>query len=258
MTELGSNPEYQAREMLRSYLKSIGRDDNYVDVQTTILFDEGGYVAHFSYCDPWLRDSLKARILVSGCAIGTELKVAERFGFREVVGTEVDQPYIDIVAVRFREKPNITATVYDGEHLPFEDRMFSFVASSHIIEHTRSPFQYLREHLRVLNRGGMMFIEFPTRYHWRELHTGLPSLEWLPTPLRNLGLFCTRWLPISPQAKAGYRAILGTLRPVSVWQIKMYLSWVLRVHKISARVGHHYSPAPGYVRMLIIRNQPAA
>src|SRR5260370_4832201 len=74
--------------------------------------------------------------------------------------------------------------------LPFEDGSFSFLASGHIIEHTSSPMHYLREQLRVLQAGGFLFLEFPSRYHSIELHTGTSSVEWLPAPLRSWAL---RW-----------------------------------------------------------------
>jgi hypothetical protein len=128
------------------------------------------------------------------------------------------------------------------------------VISGHIIEHTRSPFSYLREHLRVLQAGGYMFLEFPNRYHWMELHTNLPSLEWLPAFLRRaiIMVLCSRLMPLSAQAKQRYHAILTTLKPVSRWQVW----WWLKRSPGRAIIEHHTVPAPGILRLIVRKLAP--
>jgi len=39
----------------------------------------------------------------------------------------------------------------DAQHLPFKDKTFSFVYSSHVIEHVDNPFLMLKELIRVAN-----------------------------------------------------------------------------------------------------------
>jgi ubiquinone/menaquinone biosynthesis C-methylase UbiE len=140
--------------------------------------------------------------------------------------------------------------LYGGKTLPFEDGSFSFLASGHIIEHTSSPMHYLHEQLRVLQTGGFLFLEFPSRYHSIELHTGTSSVEWLPAPLRSWAL---RWRMSRfggrPEAERPlYRDILTTLKPISTWQVRV---WLRLASSHDSRVVHQYQPAPGYVRMLI-------
>jgi SAM-dependent methyltransferase len=197
-------------------------------------------------------ESARRRLLVSGCAAGSEMIIARRFGFQEILGTEVVQEYVEITNRRVVGQHGFCALMYDGHNLPFANDTFTSIVSGHIIEHTPSPYSYLKEHIRVLAPGGFMFLEFPNRYHRIELHTGLPSLEYLPAPLRSLGLrlLASRFSPLTPDRRRSYDAIRRTLQPVSVWQISSYL---MRMPFRSPRIAHHYSPAPGYTRMLITK-----
>jgi ubiquinone/menaquinone biosynthesis C-methylase UbiE len=161
----------------------------------------------------------------------------------------VRDAYVKICASRFAENPNIRAVLYNGDKLPLEDNTFSSVLSGHIIEHTRNPKFYLHEHIRVMQERAYMFLEFPTRYHVRELHTGLPSLEWLPKPLRYMALsaILSKRSPFSEGTRKSYRAVLETLEPVSRWQIQ----WWLRQMPWRSTIENWTMPAPGVVRMIV-------
>jgi SAM-dependent methyltransferase len=178
--------------------------------------------------------------------------IARRYGFQEIFGTEVAPEYVQIASQRLLDQNGFQVFLYDGRNLPFANDAFTAIVSGHIIEHTPSPYEYLKEHIRVLAPGGFLFLEFPNRYYPIELHTGLPSLEHLPRPLRFLGLRCraSRLSRFSPDQRKLYRYILDTLQPVSAWQIRMYLS-LMSLPK--SRVVHQYSPAAGFTRMLITK-----
>lgn len=236
----------QAR--LREYLTRIGQWSVEANVQN--LFSEDGYRDRFNYFAPRMPASTRRCLLVSGCAVGSEMIVARRYGFLEIRGTEINTVYAEIARERVQGQPGFDVVVYDGKHLPYQDGTFSAITSGHIIEHTPSPFAYLREHMRVLAPGGIMFIEFPGRYHPVELHTGLPSLEYLPWPLRSLMLRyrASRFSGLPEQQRARYKDIRRTLQPISVWQIRLYL----RLMSLwGGRALHAYEPAPGFVRMLV-------
>jgi SAM-dependent methyltransferase len=243
--------ESECRARLTKYLTAVGQEP--VDRNADELFSlESGVRDRFNYFAPRMPESARRRLLVSGCAAGSEMIIARGFGFQEILGTEVVQDYVDITNQRLQAQEGFCALLYDGRDLPFADCTFSAVVSGHIIEHTPDPYNYLREHMRVLAPRGFLFLEFPNRYHRIELHTGLPSLEYLPTPLRSLGLrlLSSRFSTLSTDKRRGYDAIRRTLQPVSVWQIKAYLS---RMAFGDSRVVHHYAPVPGYTRMLITR-----
>jgi SAM-dependent methyltransferase len=251
--EFVPDPQNEAacRARLIEYLTRVGQ----IPVERNVeeLFSlESGMSDRFNYFTPRMPKSARRRLLVSGCAAGSEMIIARSYGFQEVIGTEVVKEYVDITRQRLRAQDGFDVFLYDGENLPFASESFTAVVSGHIIEHTPSPYHYLKEHMRVLGPGGVAFLEFPNRYHPIELHTGLPSLEYLPRPLRALGLrYCASKFSLFEESKRKrYNDILQTLQPVSVWQIRAYL---LRMGYETAKVVHNYAPVPGYTRMLILK-----
>gem|GEM_PF-2641842 len=229
----------------------VAKGQHHVEENVEQLFSlQSGVCDRFDYFSPRMPASARRRLLVSGCAAGSELIIGRRYGFQQVCGTDVDAELVGIARERLAGAPGFEIVHYDGRRVPYEDRSFTAVVSGHIIEHTPSPFAYFKEHLRVLAPGGWFFLEFPNRYHRVELHTGLPSLEYLPDPLRALALRyrASRFSRYSPEQRRRYADVLNTLRPVSRWQIALFLlfSGIPR-----ARVAHAYAPLPGYVRMLI-------
>lgn len=243
--------EIACRAVLEEYLTRIGQEP--VDRNVDELFSlESGVCDRFDYFAPRLPESARRRLLVSGCAVGSEMIIARRYGFQEILGTEVVPEYVQITQRRLLDSNGFGVVLYDGHHLPFPNDTFSAIVSGHIIEHTPSPYEYLKEHLRLLASGGFLFLEFPNRYHRVELHTGLPSLEYLPRPLRSMALrYCaSRFSVFSPDKRRLYDSVRRTLQPVSVWQIKTYL---LMMREWRPRVIHHYSPARGFTRLLITK-----
>lgn len=251
--EFLAEPDREAACLTRltEYLRRVGQVP--VERNAEELFSlESGMSDRFNYFATRMPESTRRRLLVSGCAAGSEMIIARKYGFQEVIGTEVVQEYVEITRQRLLGQAGFDVFFYDGKNLPFSTDSFTAVVSGHIIEHTPSPYDYLKEHVRVLAPGGFLFLEFPNRYHHIELHTGLPSLEYLPKPLRSLGLryFASSFSMFSADKRRRYNDILQTLQPVSVWQIKMYLS---RMKFPNARVIHHYAPVPGYTRLLIVK-----
>ena len=133
---------------------------------------------------------------------------------------------------------------------PTKTSYFDLLLSGHIIEHTASPLEYLRESLRVIRPGGVLSLEFPTRYHLIEMHTGLVSFEWLPTRLRNaiVRLLSSRMSPLSELHKGWYESFITTgLRQVSRPDIFRWLRQIgVRYQEL-----HHAMPAPGIVRTVL-------
>ncbi len=189
-------------------------------------------------------------MLISGCAIGSEHIIAERYGFRKIYGVEISNVFVSIAKERLSVNKNMFVDYYDGERLPYDDNFFTTVVSGHIIEHTKSPDGYLSEIFRVLSPGGFLFIEFPNRYHTRELHTGAFSFEWLPSFLRSfiLKFLSSSISPLSHEKRKIYKIIYETLKPISTWQIKNFLQ---RFDGGKSRIISKQIPAPGFVRLLI-------
>jgi SAM-dependent methyltransferase len=246
-------PSHKKEEILKSrllqYLIEAGQSNP--EINADRLFSlEGGFVSRFNYFLPYLDENAMHHLLISGCVAGSELIIARKYGFQEIYGTEISEEYIEIARLRLASAKGFHVDLYDGLHTPYDNEQFTMVCSGHIIEHTESPIKYFRECMRILSRDGYFFLEFPDRYHKIELHTNLPSVDFLPSPLRQLALkfLSSKLSPFSPIKRSYYNEVLKTLKPISVWQIRLYL--VLNGY-FKARILHKYSPAPGYVRMLI-------
>ena len=249
--QLDTVKEKVISDRLRAHLIRIGQQNIELNVRTRMGVDEG-FLDRFLYLTPWISENSRERILISGCAVGSEMIIARKFGWKSVVGTEVDGNFVKIAAERLTELSEQTVVLYDGKKLPFRNGFFSTVFSGHIIEHTQSPYQYSCEHLRVLKMGGYLFLEFPDRYHRVELHTNMPSVEFMPLVIRKLLLRyrSSRFSKLNPTHRLYSRQILDEIHPMSVWQVKIFL-FLNSLKGKKGKVEHWYSPAPGYVRMLI-------
>ena len=241
--------ERQARLRLVEYLQELGQTDLEKNVEELLTLS-GGFLDRFNFFMPHLDTQARDRVLVSGCAVGSELVAARNHRFREAFGTEVTERYVRIASDRLAHVPGVRVDLYDGRHLPYPDNHFSTILSGHIIEHTGAPYRYFAEHMRVLRPGGFFFIEFPDRYHSIELHTGLPSYEYLPAPLRGIVLryLASPLAGFDQQTRRRYEAVRSTLTPVSIWQIRLYL--LLSGNGRSSIVAIQ-RPAPGFTRLLI-------
>ena len=242
--------EDAARTMLVERYKSSYGDQ--VKEKVELLLKLDGYTSRFKWLQSILKESISSlhNIMISGYGAGSEMIVARRFGFQEIHGVEVDPALLDVTKTRLTELQEMYPALYDGVTLPYKDEQFDLLVSGHIIEHTESPKDYLHEVMRVLKTGGFLYIEFPSRYHIIELHTGLLSFEWLPTSLRNLilkSLSSPRSF-LSPQIKSKYNSILTTgLKQISRRDI---FRWLKEIH-VSYKDVAYSIPALGYMRMII-------
>ena len=253
--ELSLDPETEkaAREALRTHYQGLQFWNVEGAVESSMSL--GGAYDRFAYLQSVLTkpgSGTVSRCLVSGSSTGSEMWVARKGGHSEVYGVEVDPFYAELCAIRFQKTPGLVTLLYDGASLPFKDWSFDLVMSGHVVEHTRDPCQYLTELLRVLKDGGHFYLEFPSRFHYKELHTGLPSVEWLPQILRNglLGLLSSRYSPLPQDVKLRMEAIVhGKLQQISKGRIKKCLA----AARYKTRIIHQYSPVRGVVRCIIRR-----
>jgi SAM-dependent methyltransferase len=241
--------EQQTEKDLRTYLENRKQWNIEKNIEELLTIG-GGFIDRLNFFMPHLSDKHKENLLVSGCSVGSELIIARNYGFKSATGTEVVDEYVIIGKNRTKHIPNIQIDYYDGSKLPYKDGQFTCIVSGHIIEHTPSPYNYFVEHLRVLAKGGVFFIEFPDRYHPVELHTATRSFEFLPWPLRNIALRYkfSKYSKSTPLEKERYKAVLNTLSPISIWQIKMFL--LLSGH-FTSKIIAVQRPAPGFTRVLI-------
>lgn len=242
--------EEDLKSRLLQYLRKSGQSNPEKNADQLFSVDDGGFHSRFDYFNSYIDENAKCQLLVSGCSVGSELIIARKYGFKQIYGTEILREYVEITRQRMEGAKGFHVDLYDGLHLPYADKQFTMIYSGHVIEHTSSPFEYFKEHMRVLSRGGYFFLEFPNRYHIIELHTNLLSVDFLPMPLRWLALkfLSSKLSPFSDLKRSYYNEILETLQPISIWQIKLYL--ILAGH-LKSRILHKYSPVYGYTRMII-------
>jgi SAM-dependent methyltransferase len=244
--------EARARVQLADHFRKLG----YWNLEDAVEFNLSlvGANSRFAYLRSRLPPAFfgaSSTALISGMAAGSELIAARQQGFGAVHGTEVDPFYIDLCRTRIGGNSGFFPILYDGGRLPYADGTFQLVVSGHIIEHTADPAAYLADHVRVLAPGGYMYLEFPTRFHYKELHTSLPSVEWLPGPLRNaiLRAVGSARSPASEGVKQKANTILKTgLKQVSLGRVRRWLQ-----ASASGTMLHDERVAPGILRCLIRR-----
>lgn len=69
----------------------------------------------------------------------------------------------------------------DAQSLPFKRETFDLVSAFSVIEHVHDQRAMLRELLGVLKSGGEIVLQFPNKYFFMELHTGLPAYFIIPS-----------------------------------------------------------------------------
>jgi ubiquinone/menaquinone biosynthesis C-methylase UbiE len=252
--DLDANIEAEVRSMLIEHYRPMYKErvDNYIDMY---LATEQ-FAQRFLYLRSVVGTDIfnpRSTILISGYGMGSEMIMARQFGFGRVYGVEVEQILVDTTKRRLAQFSDMYPSLYDGKILPYKDGQFNIVASGHVIEHTSDPSLYLNEVLRVLAPGGYLYLEFPHRYYIMELHTQLPSFEWLPRPWRNFVLrtLSNKFSPLSEKVKLRYESIVTTnLQQISMGGVMQ----ILNKTSYSAKLMSKAKAGPGITRCVIRRN----
>lgn len=99
-----------------------------------------------------LAGAARGRFLDVGCGSGFGLEAASARGF-ECVGTELYPGFIEVCRAKGL---NVVQGRVDG--LPFPDASCAVVFLDDVIEHLDQPFTYLDEIARVLEPGGILYV----------------------------------------------------------------------------------------------------
>lgn len=105
------------------------------------------------------------KFLDVGCGAGYSMQKAKEQGCREVYGIDPEPKGHGVG----REGSGFTINIdidnirqATAEAIPFEDKMFDTVYSSHVLEHVQNEQQSLAEMKRVLKDDGILIIGMPT------------------------------------------------------------------------------------------------
>ncbi len=102
----------------------------------------------------------------------------------EAYGVDIEE---ELVAIAHEEAAAVGSSAqfqwYEGTKLPFGGQFFDAAVSVSVLEHVSDPVNYLSEILRVLKPGGVLYLAYPNRLRFKETHTGLWGLSYIPIAL---------------------------------------------------------------------------
>jgi SAM-dependent methyltransferase len=132
-----------------------------------------------------------AKILDVGSGAGGFVVGCRQLGY-QAFGVEPDRigagarlTSIQIAARRVLSNVFISAV---GEALPFPDDAFDLVTLNQVVEHVPDPWAVLREAVRVLRPGGVLYVACPNYLRFYEPHYKVFWLPLMPKPLGRLYL----------------------------------------------------------------------
>ncbi len=191
-------------------------------------------------------------VLVFGSAFGGECFAVSLLGANDVVGLEISDSLI-IESIRLKKEflanPQIDFHKFDGNYWK-SSKKFDVVISAHVIEHVANPKLHLTNLLNTCNSAGLIFIEFPTRFNLKELHTGLLSFEYLPKFIRYILNYASSKVHLllgDVDKSISRMSINSTLNQISTFFIRRNL--VGTEWKILAK----HTPAKGFVRLILVQ-----
>lgn len=125
------------------------------------------------------------KILDVGCGNGG-VGIAFALAGAYSAGVEIEED-LYLIAKKQVEgyKVNMDLHLYDGTRLPFDTNTFDYATSTSVLEHTSDPVLYLEETVRVLKKGGSLYLGFPNKLWPKETHTGIYFLTYLPSMFRS-------------------------------------------------------------------------
>jgi ubiquinone/menaquinone biosynthesis C-methylase UbiE len=97
----------------------------------------------------------------------------------------------------------------DGCHLPFRDAVFDLVLAIHVIEHTATPKQFVKELLRVSQR--YVWVECPHRF------SHVAKLPYHRSHVFSKTWFSKRLLPLKYHFEVDYILTFAPIRPFKLF-----------------------------------------
>lgn len=128
------------------------------------------------------------RTLSVGSGWGGFVVAASKAG-ASAVGVEPDAEEIAISKLRANVRnveSEFIASV--GEYLPFKDNSFDFIECVTVLEHVKDPPKVVEEMIRVVKKGGFIYILIPNYLYPFEQHYKIYWIPMLPKPLARLFL----------------------------------------------------------------------
>jgi ubiquinone/menaquinone biosynthesis C-methylase UbiE len=97
-----------------------------------------------------------------------------------VVSLDYSPDSLQMISAQVSEKDDVSVCCGDAFALPFPEGTFDLVFHQGLLEHFRNPGDMIREHHRVLKKGGYILVDVPQRYHYY-------------TPLKHIFIAAGKW-----------------------------------------------------------------
>ena len=108
------------------------------------------------------REKQSGQLLDIGCGLGFFIKTAHKYGF-DVYGIDVAKRAVQYVENTFK----LIARVETLDELLRQGKRFDLITLWHVLEHFVNPVDELKKIRRLLNEGGVCFIEVPNLHSLR-------------------------------------------------------------------------------------------
>ena len=108
------------------------------------------------------------RVLDLGCGAGGKAVYYATLGAEEVIGVDI-LPKYEKEAMSLAKAHGVEKKFHfycaDAENLPYPDNSFDTIIMNDAMEHIKNPEAVISECMRLLNDGGLLFINFPPYCH---------------------------------------------------------------------------------------------
>ncbi len=172
------------------------------------VYDNEGRVSrHFSS----VRDLSGIRVLEVGAGTGRDGIFMSRHG-AFVVSLDYSMSSIRMIREQLRLQDSVGLCCADAFKLPFMEGTFDLVFHQGLLEHFRNPEDMLREHHRVLKKGGHILVDVPQKYHYY-------------TVIKHLFILVGKWFA-GWETEYSPRELEGLLKRSSFEVVKTYGEWL--------------------------------
>src|SRR6267142_2041504 len=167
--------EAEVRSLLLRYRRENWAGIQPVDVQERLVetYLNGDWTEPLRRVAAYVQLSAKSNLLDLGCGVGSFVVACRKLGLQcfgvepDRIGNGTELSAIQIARRRWAEPVFLAGA---GENLPFQDGSFDLVTMNQVIEHVSDQVAVIREAVRVLRSGGVLYVNCPNYLRCYEPH----------------------------------------------------------------------------------------
>ncbi len=129
------------------------------------------------------------KILIVGSGWGGACVAAKNLGVEKAIGIDIDNKVNEVANMRMCLE-GYADCCFTGaaEYLPFKNNQFDYIHCFTVLEHVENVQTSLSEMIRVIKRGGYVFIQAPSYLRPTERHYKIPYIPLMPKKLARIYL----------------------------------------------------------------------